>query len=80
MCSILTMNNKVIYNRMVKKQNKFIRYSEFQVHMRYNLQPLHNEPMLCVQWNSIYFKQTLQGILVSCFTESFRKGKITSSQ
>ena len=41
--SILSINNRVIYTRMIKKYNQVTRYSEFHVNVCYNLQPVHNE-------------------------------------
>ena len=41
------------------------------VYMRYNLQSLQNKLALCVLWNSIFFKQPVQGFLVVPVTESF---------
>ena len=37
-------------------------YSEFHVNVFYNLQPVHNELTLCVQWNSIFY----QGVSARC--------------
>ena len=48
-----------------------IRYSEFHVNMRYNLQPVNSELTLWVQWSSIFFKQSVQDVLVPRLTESF---------
>ena len=39
--------------------------------MRFSLQPVHSELMLCVQWNSIFLKQFVQGVLVLRFTEIY---------
>ena len=55
---------------MVKKEKKVIRYSEIYVNIGYNLQPVHNELALCVQWDSIFFEQSVQGVLVLCFTSA----------
>ena len=55
---------------MVKKNNQVIRYLEFHVNMRYKLQPVHNELTLCVQWNSNFVQQSVQGALVPRCTKS----------
>ena len=37
------------------------------------LQPVHNKLMLCLQWNSFIFNQSMQGIPVPYFAESLGK-------
>ena len=36
-------------------------HSEFHVNVCYNLQPVHNKLILCIQWNSIFFKAVSTG-------------------
>ena len=45
-----------------KEINKVIRYSESHVIVFYNLQPVQNELMLYLQWNSIF----VQGVSARC--------------
>ena len=60
----IAIHNRANYTRMIRKKKQFITYSEFQLNMRHSLQPVHNELMLCVQWDKIFYKQSVQALLV----------------
>ena len=66
-----------IYTWIIKKWNQVIKLSATQSFMCTYITILslyiHNELMLYVQWNSIFFRQSVQGVLILSFTESFIK-------
>ena len=57
-----------------------MRDSEFHVNFRYSLQPVHKKLMLYVQWNSIFFKQSVQDVLAPRFTRCLIKKTLFSDQ
>ena len=58
--NIITVTHTHIYILYIYRNDKEIKPSyqdsEFHVNMCYNLEPVHNELMLCVQWTSIVFQ------------------------
>ena len=50
-----------------------MRYSEFRVNVCYNLQPVHNELMLCVNGVVYFFRQAMQGVLAPRLTKKFHE-------
>ena len=50
-CSILSINNRAICTRMIKKKPEVVRYSKFHVNVCYNVQFLHNELTLTMVWS-----------------------------
>ena len=46
--------------------------------MRDNLQSVQNELTLHIQWYNIFFKQSVQVVLLPCFTERFVENALSS--
>ena len=57
-----------------------MRDSEFHVNMRYSLQPAQKKLTLYVQWNSIFFKQSVQDVLAPRFTGCITKKTLFTDQ
>ena len=66
-----TFNQQQPYN----PENVFMenRHSHYHVKMHDNLQPVHNKLRLSIEWNSIFFNLSVQGVPVPHFAESFGK-------